>query len=835
MAQTTSRRKKRPPARPSSRAPARKRPAARKRRGLSTYMRRPPLPRISELEQPALDAIGLGLVGAGLLLGFVLWTGSEGGAVGQALVDGLRFLVGAVAYLIPLFVIGTGVALAARPHLESPRRMRTGAIVLMLALTLAFAAGSLGLGPDAAAQRDLFDTGQMMDRGGVAGETLYWATSTLFSDAGAHLAFLFMFMAGALLLTGASISQLIGGVRTGAHGLRARAGDELERARADARKRTKFEEPAGEPRIAVLHHEPEEEEQPTGEVAMVAAEDEALESEEEDPLTRVEREIRGRDDVPQEPVDTSDPELFTPAGKRRSGVTESEGLSYVLPDPKLLRHSAKTSSADASNQDDIAVLLVETLGHFGIEAKTVGQVTGPRVTRHELRLAPGIKVSKVTQLKDDIAYALASTDIRILAPIPGKQAVGVEVPNKRHRMVYLGDIFRRELAEKDGKGAGSSPLSVWLGKDIAGNAVWTDLARMPHLLVAGTTGSGKSGCINTMLSSILMRATPNEVRMVLVDPKRVELNYYEDIPHLLTPVVHVPRMAANVLANLIREMESRYEVMGQARTRNIVELNRARGRERRPTAPLHPVRDRRARRPDDGRAGGGRGLDHPPRAEVARRRDPSGARDAAAVRRHHHGDDQGQRAGAHRVRGVLAARLARDPRRRRGGVPAGTGRHAVPPDRLVQAAAHPGRVHHRGRGRTRHGRVARPGASLSTRRSCSRAATCPRRPREASSPRTRTTCLEEAIRLVAQTQTASVSMVQRRLRVGYTRAGRLIDMLERRGVISGYEGSKPRQVLITEADVSRVLDDPSGSRSAPVATVADDEPRPGDPLPDDLQ
>ena len=135
----------------------------------------------------------------------------------------------------------------------------------------------------------------------------------------------------------------------------------------------------------------------------------------------------------------------------------------------------------------------------------VGQVTGPRVTRHELRLAPGTKVSKVTQLKDDIAYALASTDIRILAPIPGKQAVGVEVPNKRHRMVYLGDIFRRELSEKDGKNGGSSPLSVWLGKDIAGNAVWTDLARMPHLLVAGTTGSGKSGCINTMLSSILMR------------------------------------------------------------------------------------------------------------------------------------------------------------------------------------------------------------------------------------------------------------------------------------------------------------------------------------------
>src|SRR5947208_4197821 len=122
----------------------------------------------------------------------------------------------------------------------------------------------------------------------------------------------------------------------------------------------------------------------------------------------------------------------------------------------------------------------------------------------------------------------------------------------------------------------ASPLAVWLGKDIAGHAAWTDLARMPHVLVAGTTGSGKSGCVNTMLSSILLRASPNEVRMVLVDPKRVELNHYDDIPHLLTPVVTVPRMAANVLANLIREMENRYEVMGEARCRNIIELNRAR-------------------------------------------------------------------------------------------------------------------------------------------------------------------------------------------------------------------------------------------------------------------
>ena len=226
---------------------------------------------------------------------------------------------------------------------------------------------------------------------------------------------------------------------------------------------------------------------------------------------------------------------------------------------------------DPRDQKAIGRKLVETLGHFGVEAKIVGIVSGPHVSRFELRLAPGTKVKKVTELANDLAYALASTDIRILAPIPGKQAVGVEVPNTRRRMVRLGDIYA-------GRPEKTSPLVAWLGKGIDGNPVWTDLAKMPHVLVAGTTGSGKSGCVNAILSSILMQASPNEVRLVLVDPKQVELNHYENVPHLLTPVVTSPRLAANVLANLIGEMESRYGIMGQARCRNLDELNRARAK-----------------------------------------------------------------------------------------------------------------------------------------------------------------------------------------------------------------------------------------------------------------
>ena len=232
---------------------------------------------------------------------------------------------------------------------------------------------------------------------------------------------------------------------------------------------------------------------------------------------------------------------------------------------------------DTRDREATAKALLESLRHFGVEARLLGTVSGPHVSRYELQLAPGTKVSKVAQLRDDLAYALASTDIRILAPIPGKKAVGVEVPNQRRRLVRLGDIY--------GRPRGTSPLLSWLGKDVSGQAVSADLALMPHVLVAGTTGSGKSGCINAILTSILMHSSPNEVRMVLVDPKRVELNHYERLPHLLTPVVTNPRLAANVLANLIGEMESRYSVMSEARARNLVELNRARKRAGEPPLP----------------------------------------------------------------------------------------------------------------------------------------------------------------------------------------------------------------------------------------------------------
>src|SRR5207248_4542168 len=200
----------------------------------------------------------------------------------------------------------------------------------------------------------------------------------------------------------------------------------------------------------------------------------------------------------------AEPAELTPMGNKRSEVTEADDTEYKLPNPTFLKRSNGKAKTDPASEARVGAQLVEALSHFDIPAQVVGTVAGPHVTRYELRLQPGIKMSKVSNLRDDLAYALAAPDVRILAPIPGKQAVGVEVPNSVRRMVHLGDVMQEPPT-------GWSPVTVWLGKDIGGKAIGTDLAKQPHILIAGTTGSGKSGCVNAILSSILLRATPNEV------------------------------------------------------------------------------------------------------------------------------------------------------------------------------------------------------------------------------------------------------------------------------------------------------------------------------------
>ncbi|HET7454397.1 MAG TPA: DNA translocase FtsK [Solirubrobacterales bacterium] len=503
---------------------------------------------------------------------------------------------------------------------------------------------------------------------------------------------------------------------------------------------------------------------------------------------------------------------LTPMGSKR-GVTMSEEIDYRPPSPKLLERGKGEKGPDPRDHEAVGRKLVETLGHFGVEAKIVGIVSGPHVSRFELRLAPGTKVKKVTELANDIAYALASTDIRILAPIPGKQAVGVEVPNRTRKMVRLGDIYA-------GRPEKTSPLVAWLGKGIDGNPVWTDIAKMPHVLVAGTTGSGKSGCVNAILSSILMQASPNEVRLVLVDPKQVELNHYENVPHLLTPVVTSPRLAANVLSNLIGEMESRYGIMSEARARNLDELNRIRRKKGESPLPhILCVIDELA------------DLMMVAPAEVedsiirlAQKSRATGIHLVLAT----------QRPSTDIITGTIKVNI---PSRIAFAVSSQTDSRVILDQGGAETLLGQGDMLFRGAGTSKLARVqgafvtedeiaritkhwAKQGEPEFEDELLETPQEAEEEGRDDDFDPDSDDLLDEAIRLVVQTETASVSMIQRRLRVGYTRAGRLIDMLERRGVISGYEGSKPRQVLITQADLSRVLG--SGeAEPAPVAVDAD--------------
>jgi len=420
-------------------------------------------------------------------------------------------------------------------------------------------------------------------------------------------------------------------------------------------------------------------------------------------------------------------------------------------------------------------------------------------------------MSKVSQLKDDLAYALAATDVRILAPIPGKQAVGVEVPNAVRRMVHLGDVYQEAPA-------GWSPLTVWLGKDIAGKAIGTDLAKQPHILVAGTTGSGKSGCVNAMLSSILLHASPHEVKLVLVDPKQVELNHYESIPHLITPVVTNPRVAANVLANLIKEMEERYSIMSMARSRSLVELNKVReGRGERALPYILCVIDELADLM----------MVAPAEVEDAIIRLAQKSR-AVGI----HLVLATQRPSADIITGMIKANV---PARIAFAVSSQTDSRVILDSNGAESLLGQGDMLFRPATESRGARI--QGAFISE-EEIERLTDHWRRQGE---PELLEELLEEvasaddgdgpgdfdpdadellgeAIATVAQLGSASTSMLQRRLRVGYTRAGRLIDMMERRGVISGYEGSKARQVLISEVEVPRVLaalDEPVGAGASP--------------------